>query len=142
VQELAHGEEYTINVFVENGRCVCAVPHRRIEARGGEVSKGLTSRNADLIKLGTEIAETLPGARGALNIQCFVDIAGRAKVIEINARFGGGFPLANRAGAKFPRWMLESLLCRRSTATGEWEDNLLMLRYDAAIYVGGAKILR
>jgi carbamoyl-phosphate synthase large subunit len=142
VQELAHGVEYTINVFVENGRCVCAVPHRRIEARGGEVSKGLTSRNANLIKLATAIADKLPGARGALNVQCFVDSDGNTKVIEINARFGGGFPLANRAGAKFPRWMLESLLCRRSTATGEWEDNLLMLRYDSAIFVGKRTTLR
>jgi carbamoyl-phosphate synthase large subunit len=142
VQEFAHGEEYTINVFIENGRCVCAVPHKRIEARGGEVSKGLTSRNTNLMELGMEIAEKLPGARGALNVQCFVDSSGNSKVIEINARFGGGFPLANRAGAKFPRWMLESLLCRRSTATSEWEDNLLMLRYDSAIFVGTPKSLR
>ena len=142
VQEFARGAEHTINVFVENGRCVCAVPHRRIESRGGEVSKGLTSRDSNLIRLGTEIAEKLPGARGALNIQCFVDSVGKIKVIEINARFGGGFPLANRAGAKFPRWMLESLLRMRSTATSEWEDNLLMLRYDSAVFIGGSKILR
>ncbi len=142
VQEFARGAEYTINVFVEDGRCVCAVPHRRIESRAGEVSKGLTSRNANLIKLGTEIAEKLPGARGALNVQCFVDSGGNSKVIEINARFGGGFPLANRAGAKFPRWMLESLLRLHSTASGDWEDNLLMLRYDSAIFVGGSKSLR
>jgi carbamoyl-phosphate synthase large subunit len=142
VQEFARGEEYTINVFIENGRCVCAVPHRRIESRAGEVSKGQTSRNANLIRLGTEIAERLPGARGALNVQCFVDGVGKSRVIEINARFGGGFPLANRAGAKFPRWMLESLLCRQSTASCEWEDNLLMLRYDSAIFVGGSKSSR
>jgi carbamoyl-phosphate synthase large subunit len=142
VQELAQGVEYTINVFVENGRCVCAVPHMRIESRGGEVSKGLTSRNRNLMNLGTEIAEKLPGARGALNVQCFVDRSGNSKVIEINARFGGGFPLANRAGAKFPRWMLESLLRRCSTASCEWQDNLLMLRYDSAIFVGGSKTSR
>jgi len=137
VQEIAQGMEYTINVFVENGRCLCAVPHRRIEARGGEVSKGQTSKNRNLINLATEIMERLPGAGGALNIQCFVDNQGTSKVIELNARFGGGFPLANRAGAKFPRWMLESLLGLPSTAGCDWEDKLLMLRYDSAVFVRG-----
>ena len=60
------------------------------------------------------------------------------KVIEINARFGGGFPLANRAGAKFPLWMLESLLGRSSTASCKWEDNLLMLRYDSAVFISSS----
>ena len=31
-------------------------------------------------------------------------------MIEINARYGGGFPLALEAGADFPRWQLEELL--------------------------------
>jgi len=137
VQECAQGAEHTINVFVENGRCVCAVPHRRIETRGGEVSKGVTSKNGNIMKLATEIAERLPGARGALNIQCFVHTEEAINVIEVNARFGGGFPLANRAGAKFPRWMLESVLERQSTATSKWEDGLLMLRYDSAAFIHG-----
>jgi len=57
VQECAEGEEHTINVFVTNGRCLCAVPHRRIETRGGEVSKGVTSRNPKLMELAEALAE-------------------------------------------------------------------------------------
>jgi len=136
VQECAQGAEHTVNVYVEKGRCVCAVPHRRIESRGGEVSKGVTSKNARVMELAAEIAQKLPGARGALNIQCFVD-GEVIKVIELNARFGGGFPLANRAGAKFPRWMIESQIGRPITASCDWEDNLLMLRYDSAIFIDG-----
>lgn len=138
VQEVAHGDEYTVNVFVQEGRCVCAVPHRRIETRGGEVSKGITVRDERLMQLVTAVAETLPGARGALNVQCFVDADGAITIIEINARFGGGFPLANRAGAKFPLWLLEPLLEKPSTMTAEWQDGLLMLRYDAAVFIHGA----
>lgn len=135
VQELARGDEYTVNVFVENGRCLCAVPHKRLETRGGEVSKGITVRDPSLMQLAASIAEKLPGARGALNVQCFIDPYGAIKVIEINARFGGGFPLANRAGAKFPRWMLESILNRPSTVTSDWQDHLMMLRYDNAVFI-------
>jgi len=141
VQEMALGDEYTINFYVHEGRCVCAVPHRRIETRGGEVSKGITVKNDKLMSLAAKVAEKLPGARGPLNIQCFVGANGAVAFIEMNARFGGGFPLANRAGAKFPLWLLETLLERPSTATAEWQDGVFMLRYDQAVFVQGENTL-
>ena len=57
-------------------------------------------------------------------------------MIEINARFGGGFPLSLEAGADFPRWMLEELLGLPSTASRDrWRPGMVMLRYDAAVFV-------
>jgi carbamoyl-phosphate synthase large subunit len=136
VEEHARGLEHTVNVLVEGGRCLCAVPHYRMEARGGEVSKGITRKNERVMALAKDIAEALPGADGALNIQCFVSEDGNMQVTEINARFGGGFPLANHAGAKFPRWLIEPLIGRRTTAAfADWSDDVLMLRYDSAVFV-------
>ena len=98
VQEIAQGDEYTINLFVDRtGNCLAAVPHRRIQTRGGEVAKGVTAKNAALIELGRQIAEALPGMRGALNVQCFLSPTGDIRIIELNARFGGGYPLAHQA---------------------------------------------
>ncbi len=136
VEEHAKGQEHTVNVLVDGGRCLCAAPHYRMEARGGEVSKGITRKNEHVMALAKDIAETLPGAYGALNIQCFVSDDGTVQVTEINARFGGGFPLANHAGAKFPRWMIEPLIDRQTTAAfAAWTDSVLMLRYDSAVFV-------
>jgi carbamoyl-phosphate synthase large subunit len=137
VEEIAAGEEYTVNVYVNRqGRCVCAVPHQRIEVRAGEVSKGITVKNPDLMRLATDIAERLPGAYGPLNIQCFVDSGNDMRVIEINARFGGGYPLADRAGARYAEWLLMEALQRPvSDRFDQWEDRLMMLRYDNAVYV-------
>jgi len=56
-------------------------------------------------------------------------------VFEINARFGGGFPLAHRAGARFSRWLLEDVLGLQSSAQNNWQEDLVMLRYDAAIFL-------
>jgi carbamoyl-phosphate synthase large subunit len=140
VQEIALGDEYTVNVFVRNGRSVCAVPHLRLETRAGEVSKGMTVRDERLMTLASKIAEALPGARGALNVQCFAQPGGALKVIEINARFGGGFPLADRAGARFPLWLLESVLKKPGTESGEWQAGLVMLRYDSAVFVPGVQV--
>lgn len=141
VQEIAEGREFTVNVYVNNaGECVCAVPHWRIEVRGGEVSKGLTVKHAALMSIGRAIAENLPGARGPLNIQCFMDSCGTIRVIEINARFGGGYPLAHHAGARFTDWLLDELQGRTVSYSDHWIDNLAMLRYDEAVFVQGSRI--
>jgi carbamoyl-phosphate synthase large subunit len=90
VESIAHGIEHTTNVFLDrDGRCLCAVPHQRIETRGGEVSKGMTVKNHKLMKLAQSIAEALPGGRGPLNLQGFVDSNSEIQFTEINARFGG-----------------------------------------------------
>ena len=137
VQESAKGQEYTINLFADRlGKCQCCVPHLRIEVRTGEVSKAITVKHPGLMELGRTIVDKLPGPYGALNLQCFMDSSGCIKVVEINARFGGGYPLAHRAGADFFRWLLEDLLQLPSSASNnEWENDLTMLRFDDAVFV-------
>ena len=138
VQAIAAGVEYTVDVLVDRtGRCRGAVPRRRLEVRAGEVSKGMTVREPRVVELAAGIAEALPGAWGCLNFQIFHDAAtGALAVIEINPRFGGGFPLAWEAGARYPRWILEEALGRPSTAHDRWAEGLVMLRYDAAVFRG------
>jgi carbamoyl-phosphate synthase large subunit len=143
IQEIADGIEHTIDILVDStGRCKCAVPRRRLEVRAGEVSKGVTVRNADLERLAINIAEALPGASGVLNIQVFFDpVKKRASVIELNPRFGGGFPLALEAGADFPCWVIEETLglpCR--ARQDQWRSGIVMLRYDDAVFIKADEI--
>ena len=138
VQSIAAGQEYTVDLFVDrNGSCRCAVPRRRIETRGGEVSKGVTVRNRDVIDLAWQVAATLPGTYGVLNVQIFHDpTTNQLAVIEINPRFGGGYPLSEQAGAPMTRWLLEDVLQLPSTARADaWREGIVMLRYDAAAFV-------
>jgi carbamoyl-phosphate synthase large subunit len=137
VQEVAPGHEYTIDVLVDRaGRCVSAVPRRRLEVRAGEVSKGVTVRSPALEDVATRLAEALPGAYGPLTVQVFAADDGSLAVIEVNARFGGGFPLAREAGADHLRWLVEEVAGLPSTADRRaWRPGLVMLRYDAAVFV-------
>jgi carbamoyl-phosphate synthase large subunit len=136
VEELAPGIEHTVDLLVLDGQLRSAVPRRRIEVRAGEVQKAVTVRRDDLDDLARRVAAALPGAFGALNVQAFLDAAsGELNVIELNPRFGGGFPLAHAAGADFPRWLLEHVLGLPSTAHPEFRDGLVMLRYDEAVFV-------
>jgi carbamoyl-phosphate synthase large subunit len=138
VQAVAPGAEYTVDAFLDlQGRCRCAVPRLRIETRGGEVSKAMTSRCPPVEDLAKRVAERLPGAAGVINIQIFWEPAeGALNVIEINPRFGGGYPLSHQAGATMARWVIEESAGLPLTATNDrWEDRLMMLRYDEAVFV-------
>jgi carbamoyl-phosphate synthase large subunit len=61
---------------------------------------------------------------------------GQLAVIEMNARFGGGYPLSYAAGADFPLALVQDALGLPATARLDgWQDGLVMLRYDAAVFV-------
>src|SRR3546814_1361132 len=103
-----------------------SVPHERIRVRAGEVEKGVTRRLPQLQDLAERIAASLPGPRGALCFQAIVDDNGDASVFDINARFGGVYPLAHRAGAAFGRWLMEDRLQLPSSANDDWRNGVTM----------------
>jgi carbamoyl-phosphate synthase large subunit len=136
VQELARGNEFTIDLFVDRGgRLVEAVPRQRLEVRGGEVSKAKTVRADALQDIAERVVAGLPGAYGPLNLQVFWDGVSAPVAIELNARLGGGFPLTHAAGAPILRWLLESAMDRPLSPAPPWEDGLIMLRYDGSVLV-------
>ena len=137
LQEFLRGPEYTVNIFIDMaGVLQSAVMHRRLQVRAGEVEKGRTERRDDLHKLAELICKALPGARGVLCFQVIDDQESGPQVIEINARFGGGYPLADHAGATFAQWLMEEVSGLPCTANNDWRNNVTMLRYDAAIFKG------
>ncbi len=136
-QDCLQGPEYTINMFVDrHGVLRTVIPHVRLSVRAGEVEKGRTERRADLRATAEGIHQALPGLRGAACFQVIDDATHGPCVIEINARFGGGYPLADAAGAPFARWLLEEATGRTSSAHDDWKDGVEMLRYDAAVFKG------
>jgi carbamoyl-phosphate synthase large subunit len=139
VQEHLEGAEYTVNLFFDRtGSLRSVVPHRRIEIRAGEVSKACTVRDSRLIAQAVRLAARFPGAVGSLCYQA-IDIGPdqEPRVIELNARFGGGYPVTHRAGAPFARWLLEEALGRAPSIGGitDWREGVTMLRYDAAVFL-------
>src|SRR5690606_9069809 len=87
--------------------------------------------------LAKRVAELLPGARGVMNIQMFYEPeSDEVSIIEINPRFGGGYPLAHQAGAPMARWVIEDALGLPLSGIDQpWTDGMVMLRYDEAVFV-------
>lgn len=136
VQARANGIEITVDFAVSaTGRFLGAVPRRRLEVRAGEVSKGVTIQLPKVEDTVRKLAEALPGAYGILNAQVFYDPSTHAlSIIELNARVGGGFPLSAEAGANFFSALLTD------SPIDSWRSNLVMLRYDSAVFVDGSEM--
>ena len=137
VEEYVTGEEFTVSTYIDRtGRCLATVPRQRVEVRDGEVSKSVTRHLPDVEDLVRNIAEALPGAWGPLNIQLIRDpLSCQMWVLEVNARFGGGDPLAWEAGANIPAWALAETLGFRPRIDQPWTADLAMLRYDDAVFL-------
>ncbi len=136
-QEFVEGTEYTCDVYVDFDMTVrCVVPRKRIEVRAGEVSKGQVIKNSRIMKRTTELVEKLKAGPGVITIQLVVTKDNRMKFIEINPRFGGGAPLSIKAGADFPKWILQELTGKKPNIRSDgFKDNLIMLRYDSEVWL-------
>lgn len=130
-------KEYTIDAYFDrNEKLRCFVPRLRLETRAGEISKGVT-RKDHVYDFLLDKLDGLEGACGCITIQLFVnETTLDYKGLEINPRFGGGYPLSYSAGANFPNMLIrEYLLDQHLDFYDRWKADYLMLRYDAAIFV-------
>lgn len=135
-QEYIIGDEYTCDCFVDfDGSIRCVVPRRRIEVRSGEVSKGEVVKNTDIMDKTAEVVKALGAGPGVITVQLILTHDKQVKFIEINPRFGGGVPLAIKAGANFPKWILSQMIGKKPVIRfDDFKDGLTMLRYDAEVW--------
>lgn len=130
-------KEYTVDMYYgRDNRLKSIVPRERVEIRAGEINKGFTRKNGLVPYLKQRMAY-LPGVVGCICMQLFFNEASQKVVgIEINPRFGGGYPLSYHAGADFPAYIIKEYLMNESVSYAEdWLDNTLMLRYDDEIII-------
>lgn len=105
IQERMVGEEYGLDVVNDlEGRHVATWARRKLAMRAGETDRAVTVKSAPLERLGAVIGRQL-GHRGDLDCDVFMT-ADRPCVLELNPRFGGGYPFSHAAGADLPAALL------------------------------------
>lgn len=127
--------EYTIDAYYDkNSDLKCLVPRRRIEVRGGEISKGKTEKRNFYNILKSKLSY-IKGAKGCLTIQFFIGKENEEIIgIEINPRFGGGFPLSYASGANYPEYIILEYMMNESIIFNDnWIENRVMLRFDSEV---------
>jgi carbamoyl-phosphate synthase large subunit len=105
IQEWLDGQEHGIDVINDlAGRHVTTFARRKLLMRAGETDRAMTVEHLALERLGATIGRAL-GHVGVLDCDVFVD-GDRCTVLELNPRFGGGYPFEEAAGANIPAALL------------------------------------
>ena len=128
--------EYSIDAYYSrNSLLLDAVPRRRIKTRGGEILQGLVYTKSFLDPWLSTL-RSLPGASGPLTIQLFTnEQESEFLFIEINPRFGGGYPMSHFSGANFPAMLIQEYFLHCLPKPQVWNENQLFLRFDHTLKV-------
>lgn len=98
-QEKIEGKEYGLDILNDfQGNYVGSFAREKLNMRAGETDKAITVINDELEAIGRTISQNL---RHIGNLDCDVLCRdGQYYVLEMNARFGGGYPFSHEAGGK------------------------------------------
>jgi carbamoyl-phosphate synthase large subunit len=101
IQEWVRGEEFGLDVINDlTGRHVTTLAKRKLVMRSGETDRAVTVADVRFATLGARLGEAL-GHIGNLDCDVFLR-DGVFSVLEMNPRFGGGYPFAHTTGANLP----------------------------------------
>jgi len=128
IQQMLKGQEFSFDVLMDvQGKVISCVVKRKIKMRAGETDQAITVKNKALLELGVAIGEAM-GYAGPLDVDLFVD-GDDVRILELNPRFGGGYPASHAAGAMFPDLMVEMAKGRSpKSILGSYRENIVMMK--------------
>lgn len=102
IQQKLCGQEYGLDVINDlSGKYCNTIPKIKYAMRSGETDCAEVVESRLLKRLGEQLGEKLKHV-GNLDVDVFV-YNQKAYVLEMNARFGGGYPFSHMAGVNLPK---------------------------------------
>lgn len=103
IQEKLTGPEYGLDVMNDlAGKHIAVSVKRKLAMRSGETDKAITVDLPEVRSIGRTVAENLKHI-GNLDMDIMRRSNGEYCVLELNPRFGGGFPFSYEAGVNLPK---------------------------------------
>lgn len=123
IQKKIEGQEYGMDVMNDlEGNHMAVSVKKKLAMRAGETDKAQTVDNSEIRAIGRRLGETLRHV-GNLDVDIF-EKDGKYYILELNPRFGGGFPFSYEAGVNFPGAIIEWL------KGNEIDVSMLQARFD------------
>lgn len=102
-QEKIKGQEFGVDIINDlDKNFVNAIVKRKIAMRAGETDISETIENEAIFNVAKKLG-TLSGHIANLDCDIFVSDDGKIYVLEMNARFGGGYPFSHMSGVDLPK---------------------------------------
>lgn len=130
VQSYIEAEEYGVDLYIDfiSHKATSVFAKKKIRMRAGETEKSISVIDEALFDL-VKNAALLLELSGPVDIDVF-KYAGDYYILEINPRFGGGYPHAYECGINFP-----AMLCRNAKKLqndihiGDYAEGKVCLKY-------------
>jgi carbamoyl-phosphate synthase large subunit len=107
IQEKLTGNEFGLDVMNDlEGNHVAVSVKQKLAMRAGETDKAVTLDLPEVREIGRKIGEALKHI-GNLDVDVMQNAKGEYCVLELNPRFGGGFPFSYEAGVNLPKAIIE-----------------------------------
>ena len=107
IQEKLTGSEFGLDIMNDlNGNNVGVSVKQKLAMRSGETDKAVTVDLPEVRDMGRKIGEAL-GHIGNLDVDIMQRADGAYCVLELNPRFGGGFPFSYEAGVNMPKAIIQ-----------------------------------
>jgi carbamoyl-phosphate synthase large subunit len=101
IQQRLLGQEYSLDVVNDlDGRYVTTFARCKLAMRAGETDRAVTVESQEFDRFGAIIGQKLAHT-GDLDCDVFL-VEDRLYALELNPRFGGGYPFSHAAGADLP----------------------------------------
>lgn len=105
IQSIAPGKEFGCDIFNDfHGNTQYVVTKEKLIMRAGETDRAVIRQNTQLREFCTKLGN-LNGHVSNLDCDIFVD-GDSFQILEMNPRFGGGYPFTHLGGVDFPKALL------------------------------------
>lgn len=109
IQEKLTGKEYGLDVMNDlEGNNVAVSVKQKLAMRAGETDKAITVDLPEVREMGATIGRNLKHI-GNLDVDIMQRANGDYCVLELNPRFGGGYPFSYEAGVNLPKAIIQWL---------------------------------
>ena len=107
IQEKLTGKEFGLDVMNDlKGNNVAVSVKQKLAMRAGETDKAITVDIPEVYEMGRKIGENLKHI-GNLDVDIMQRANGDYCVLELNPRFGGGYPFSYEAGVNMPKAIIQ-----------------------------------
>jgi carbamoyl-phosphate synthase large subunit len=137
IQEELQGDAFDFDILNDlSGKTISVIPWKKFRSRLGETEHAQTFYDSNLLYFGERLGNTLNHI-GPLDADLF-QINGEISVLEINLRFGGGYPVSHLSGADFPKKIIKMIHGEKiEPDIGKYKNDVVMMKDN--LIIGGQK---
>lgn len=129
IQEHIDAEWFNVDLLCDlEGRLISVVPWRKLRSRLGETEQAITVDHPPVMTFVQKLLEALNGHIGPMDVDLYVK-NGEVGVLEMNPRFGGGYPVTHHAGGGFPELIVRMLRGEKvNPCMGDYRRDAMMMK--------------